>query len=156
MILTAGAAGSQGGGVSLQYDSMCVGCITSFAATPSAGDPLPLTLGSATDTGSRIQNINSAAFPGLFGSGLTAGQTHQLGTITFSSIGAAGAFALQADVLGPTDDLLNLAGGVISGTSTFNFATINVAPVPEPGTLSLLGMGLGGLYMVGRRSSRKR
>jgi hypothetical protein len=34
--------------------------------------------------------------------------------------------------------------------------TSGFAVVPEPGTLSLLGMGLGGLYVVGRRSSRKR
>jgi len=50
---------------------------------------------------------------------------------------------------------LDGSGSVESGTSIFNSATIN-APVPEPGTLSLLGMGLGGLYVVGRRSSRKR
>jgi hypothetical protein len=30
------------------------------------------------------------------------------------------------------------------------------AVVPEPGTFSLLSMGLGGLYVVGRRSRRKR
>jgi hypothetical protein len=155
VILTAGAGGSQGGGVSVDYSSLCVGCITTFAATPSAGDPLPMLLIAASDTGSRIESINSSSFPPYVGTGLAAGESHQLGTITFSSIGA-GAFALQADVLGPTDDILNLSSLVISGTSTFNVASINVAPVPEPGTLSLLGMGLGGLYVVGRRSSRKR
>lgn len=154
VILTAGAGGSQGAGVSVDYSSLCVGCVTTFQST--VGGPLPLGLGSTIDTGSRIENINSASFPPYVGTGLTAaGQSHQLGTITFSSIGA-GSFALLSDANGPTDDVLNLVGGVITGTTTFNIASINVAPVPEPGTLSLLGMGLGGLYAVGRRSSRKR
>ncbi|MBW2493731.1 MAG: PEP-CTERM sorting domain-containing protein [Deltaproteobacteria bacterium] len=79
-----------------------------------------------------------------------------LGTVTFSSIAAGAGLNILVTANDGTDDVLDLAGNVISGTTTFNVATINVAPVPEPGTLSLLGMGLGGLYMVGRRSSRKR
>jgi hypothetical protein len=155
VILTAGALGSTGAGVSVDYSSLCAGCIATFSSTPSF-PALPGLLGSTTNTGTVIENINSVASIFLgFGIGLTAaGQTHQLGTITFSNIGA-GAFSLQAAVLG-TDDVLDLNGDVISGTTTFNFGDINVAPVPEPGTLSLLGMGLGGLYVVGRRSSRKR
>lgn len=152
VILTAGPLGSQGAGVSVDYSSLCVGCVTTFQST--IGGPLPLGLGSTTDTGSRIENVNSASFPPYVGTGLAAGQSHQLGTITFSSIGA-GSFALLSDANGPTDDVLDINGNVITGTTTFNIASINVAPVPEPGTLSLLGMGLGGLYAVGRRSSRK-
>lgn len=159
VILTSGAGGSTGAGISVDYTSaLGLASITGFASTPSVGpaSPLPSTLGLTTDNGSQILNINSAAviFAG-FGTGLTAaGQTHQLGTITFAGV-SNGSFEITSLTIG-SDDILNLAGNVITGTSTFNTATMNVAPVPEPGTLSLLGMGLGGLYVVGRRSSRKR
>jgi len=158
VILTAGPLGSQGAGVSVDYSQVAGLSVVTFSNTP-AQPYLPTTLGDALDTGTRVEGINSAALIFLgFGTGLTAaGQSHQLGTITFSgSGGSGGGFTLTSDALGPNDGVLDLIGNNISGTTTFNTATMNVAPVPEPGTLSLLGMGLGGLYAVGRRSGRKR
>ena len=98
-----------------------------------------------------ILNINAGA---LGPPGLLNGASFILGTITFDLNGTPGTFDIFPYIDVPTgDDILDGGGGVISGTTTFNSA---FAVVPEPGTLSLLGMGLGGLYMVGRRSSRKR
>ena len=153
--LTAGPNGSQGGGISVDYSLALAGLtVLGYASTP--GGNLPITLGVTSDTGSRVQNINSGALPPFLGAGLANGESHMLGTITFDSTGLGGVFTLTADANGPTDGVLDLGGNNISGTTTFNGATMNVAPVPEPGTLSLLGMGLGGLYAVGRRSRRKR
>ena len=88
------------------------------------------------------------------GVGLLAGQSFLLGTVTFNSItGNPGTFTASVLVAPATSDgILNGSGIDISAISTFNNAT---AVVPEPGTISLLGMGLGGLYIVGRRSGRK-
>jgi len=149
VILTAGAAGSQGAGVSVDYSGVSGLTAVSFASTPAG--PLPLGLGSTTDLGGRIDNVNSAALPPYVGTGLTAaGQSHQLGTITFhKSVDVGnGTFEIFSDANGPTDDVLNLSGGVITDTTTFNSAFL--INVPEPGAIAMLAMGLGGMLLAGR------
>lgn len=148
VILTAGPNGSQGAGVSVDYSGVTDLSVITFAST--IGGPLPLLLGSTTDTGSRVENINSASFPPYVGTGLSNGQSHQLGTVTFNK-GAGvgnGTFEILSDANGPTDDILNLAGQVITSTSTFNSALL--INVPEPGAISMLVMGLGGMLLAGR------
>jgi len=107
--------------------------VATFQST--SGGALPLALGTTTDTGTRIENINSASFSPFFGTGLSAGQSHQLGTITFNKSGGvgAGAFEIQADANGPSDDVLDLDGNVITFTTTFNSAFLiqtGMAPTP--------------------------
>ena len=158
VILTAGPAGSAGAGVSVDY-SAAVGTLSviGFASTPSAfGGALPLTVGATTDLGSRIDNINSVALisSGL-GTGLLAGQSHQLGTVTFhTDVLGIGMFEIQSGIFGPTDGVLNLAGDEIQLFSTFNSAFLNI--IPEPGGFELLGLGLAMLALLCRRRSRCR
>ena len=150
VVLTAGATGSLGASVSIDYSDIgAAGSLVTFGSTP--GGVLPVAIATTSNVGSVIFSINAGAFgpPGL-----AAGNSFVLGTITFALNGNPGTFDIFPYIDGPAgDDVLDGGGGVISGTTTFNGAS---AVVPEPGTLSLLGMGLGGLYMVGRRSSRKR
>jgi hypothetical protein len=124
VILTAGPNGSQGAGVSVDYSWIGGLSVTTFSAT--AGGSLPLLLGTVSDTGSRVENINSASFPPIVGTGLAAGQSHQLGTVTFYTGGGLGmgTFEIRSDADGPTDDVLNLAGNVITSTTTFNSALL--------------------------------
>jgi hypothetical protein len=150
VILTAGPLGSQGAGVSVDYSGALPGVtVTTFAAT--IGGPLPLLLGSPEDTGSRVENVNSASFPPYVGTGLTAaGQSHQLGTVTFHKSADLGTdtYEIRVDVNGPSDDVLDLTGNVISDTTAFNSAFL--INVPEPGAIAMLAMGLGGMLLAGR------
>jgi hypothetical protein len=143
VILTAGSGGSLGAGVSVDYSGVVGLSVVSFASTE--GGPLPLMLGTTTDTGSRVENINSGAFPAAYlGTGLSAGQSHQLGTVTFSK-GAHvgnGTFEIRSDAAGPTDDVLDLNGKVITGTTAFQSAylvEVGAAPTPThtPGPTSI-------------------
>ena len=152
VILTAGPAGSTGAGVSVDY-SAALGklSVISFSSMPSAfGGALPLTVGDTTDTGSRIDNINSVALiPFGLGTGLVAeGDSHMLGTVTFhKDVLVNETFEIRVDTNGPTDGVLNLAGEEIQNTSTFNSAFL--INVPELGALPLLIM-VGGMMLAGR------
>ena len=137
VILTAGPNGSIGAGVGVDY-SAALGTLSvlGFANTPSEGadSPLPLSFWRTFDTGSRVETINSLAFPAAgIGTGLAAGQSHQLGTVTFhSSVFLNGIFEIQSDVDSLVDDVLNLNGDAINATTTFNSAFLVNVDVLEP------------------------
>lgn len=85
------------------------------------------------------------------GLGLPAGATAYLGTVTFHKDSLInGTFDLIVNTDGPNSasDIIRLDGGLITATTTFNSATL--VNVPEPGALSLLVMGLGGMLLAGR------
>ncbi len=155
VILTAGPGGSIGGGVSVNYgDALPKVGVTGFQSL-STTKPfvyLPLQVGSTTNISPYIDNINAAAAPPLGnGIGLPPGVTAYLGTVTFHKdvlINGTSEFIVGVDGPGGTDGILDGNGGNISGTTAFNSAFL--VNVPEPGALSLLVMGLGGMLLAGR------
>jgi hypothetical protein len=93
------------------------------------------------NTGTQVTTLNnSSVFP------LPASTSIVLATITFSvTVGSTGTF-----------DLITLysPGESIDQMDPGGFGTSSITKTPEPGTLSLLAMGLTGLYVVGRRRGR--
>jgi len=136
VILTAGPNGAFGADVSVDYSEVLVALVVvGYASTPS-GPELPGTLGAPYDTGDRIESINSIAFhPDLnLGIGLPAGQSHQLGTVTFHNIALTdGVFEIRSDADGPTNGVGDLFYNLITDTTTFNSAFLdNAFPAATP------------------------
>jgi hypothetical protein len=78
-----------------------------------------------------------------------AGAFDQLGTIALHNDGSpAGAFEIRSDANSPTDGVLDLGGGDITSTTTFNSAFITI---PEPNALTDLGSGIATLALLHRR-----
>jgi len=113
---------------------------------------LPLAVGTTTDQDPFVDNINAAASPPTSsGLGLPAGQSAYLGTVSFhKDLVVNGTFEITVGNNGPggTDGILDGGGGDITSTTTFNSAYL--VNVPEPGALSLLVMGVGGMLLAGR------
>jgi hypothetical protein len=127
VILTTGPNGSRGAGVSVDYSGVLSSLVViGYMSTPGGG--LPIMLGTTSDTGSRVENINSASIPPHVGSGLpSAGQTHQLGTVTFRvSQLPSGTLEIRSDANGPTDDVFDFDGNTITSTTTFNSAYLSI------------------------------
>jgi hypothetical protein len=149
VVLTAGPNSSDGGGLSIDYSS-ALGILQVTAVSATHAAPLSGTgLGEPTDnpTTGIISNMNDFCF-GL--NCLVAGSSYLMGTITFQRTGAVGSGDKEivpfVDTTS-TDGLLDGLGSDVSSTSTFNSAFVNV---PEPGAISLLVMGLGGMLLAGR------
>jgi hypothetical protein len=153
VLITAGPGGILGAGVSVDYSAALpkysVVSFRRFNTKPF----LPTSLGVDSNMPPFIDNINAASVPFLSqGVGLPAGATAYLGTVTFHKdavISGTSEFAVGTFGPGGTDAVLRLTDSAnISATTTFNSAfAVNV---PEPGALSLLVMGLGGMLLAGR------
>jgi hypothetical protein len=133
VILTAGPKGSLAGTVSVDYSAFLGKLVVlQYASTP--GGPLPLRLTYESDTGNRIEEINSGALAPYVGTGLTeAGQSHQLGTVTFQmGVFVDGIFEIKSDADFHWDAVLDINGNDITATTTFNSAfLINVPELIE-------------------------
>jgi hypothetical protein len=153
VILTAGPADSIGADLSIDYsDALPKLGVTAFQSMTTTVPLfyLPLLLASPTDTGTFIANLSAAAAPPISqGIGLPAGVSAYLGTVSFHKDQLInGTSEIFANTDNPGNGVLDGLGGNISGTTTFNSAF--VVNVPEPGALSLLVMGLGGMLLAGR------
>jgi hypothetical protein len=143
---------SAGGAVTVDYsDALGKLSVVGFQhfVTDNTGT-LPLDLGPSVDTGSQVRNINAAAFIPLVGSGLPNGATYLMGTVTFHKhAGPAGTFDITSILTGTEEFVLgdfSTSPVVLNGASLSN--------VPEPGTASLLALGLGALALASRRVDR--
>ncbi len=149
---------SQGGGVTVDYSgagsSLSVVSFQNFV-----GGPLLLQLGSVTDTGTQIRNINAGAFIPFVGTGLGSGATYLLGTVTFHAESGAGTFPITA-LITATDGFINADGSLenpaaCAGDFSIPCATSTIV-VPEPETIATTLAAVAALIGVGRVRRRDR
>jgi hypothetical protein len=100
--------------------------------------------------GSRVELINSICFCDWdIGTGLEAGQSHQLGYVTFNVRPVSvGRYEILSDADGPSDGVLDGNTNDVSDSTTFNSAFITI---PEPSALPVLGSGTAMLALLYRR-----
>ena len=111
---------------------------------PAGWFPLP--------TGTAEPNLYNFPFVGgdLFGNdNLPGGTTHIMGS---ANVVVNEAGTITPTLVASNADSIEGGGASVSGEYTFIAGTINV--IPEPGTATLLGLGLGALSLAGRRRQR--
>ncbi len=145
-----------------------VGTDTNPTAGVSIYDPIGSGVSSLNSTGAVAGRINSyesgAGLQGLPANGVaytvgtftaTAPARYNIGSAFFLVNGAlddgADIFAGLFNLPGILDGFVDIDGNPLP-VSSFSFGTATI--IPEPGTVSLLGLGLVGLILAGRRSRR--
>jgi hypothetical protein len=137
VVLTAGANGSIGAGVSVNYGDALPKVDNITFTSFNTAIYLPSNLGTTSEIGTYIDNQNSAATPfDVTGIGLSPGQSVYLGTVTFHKgnlINGTVDITVGTNGPGGTDDVLDGVGNTITGSVDFNDAElINVGPTATP------------------------
>jgi hypothetical protein len=142
VILTAGPTGSEGAAVSVDFSSIGANALVvqllgsesdTPRNTPSRGvdTVLPIQMEFPLIRGSRVELINSVCACDLdIGTGLEAGQSHQLGYVTFNAHRIPrGRYEIRSDADGSNDGVLDGDGNEILPTTdiTFNSAFIGIS-----------------------------
>jgi hypothetical protein len=160
-----------GHGVSINFDTDLVNELNIVGYGAWAG----LTFGSTT-MATQYAAIGTGAGPATESSGATGGRirTFESGQLTGPLFLPTGSYVIGTArfvvTANGTTDGLDLFTGLFnvgvddvidnnfavipSSALVFNGAEVNVTVIPEPGTVSLLGLGLVGLVLAGRRSRR--
>jgi len=163
-----GDTGSNGASVSVDYTA----ALANLSVTGASNNPdsfFAFSPAGAPDSGTLgfVYHLNAGSIcgfaggclgdPTLWGPPAVGTYTARIGTITFNVDAlTSGTVGITVGLYDPfADGVGDAIGGDACVSSGCTFSS-GFAVVPEPGTLSLLSLGLGGLYAVGRRSSRKR
>ena len=130
---------------------------TSYGTTTMAGAYAPLTAGifeAVESTASNIGEINAYESFAALGQAYLPTGSYAVGTAKFVVVGFGvdGPDVFIGLFTGADDVLNNQNFPIPSSGLVFGNATVNV--VPEPTTAALLGLGLVGLVLAGRRSRR--
>lgn len=139
--------------------------INSVNVSSSGGGTLTITL---TDTGLILPTV--ATVPNTLVSQYIGGTTSGGSTVTFSTSFDGGTIGTIGPLAGPSfsGDLVNTitttnpfslteivtVSQAVAGITSFD-AGVTTAPVPEPGTMVLLGVGLLGIAIYGKRRMNK-
>jgi hypothetical protein len=148
VILTAGPGGSEGAGVSVDFSEIGTNALVLLAFregndnptpdnTPSVGrdSALPVQVDLPLIGETRVETINSVCIcQNGIGTGLEAGQSHQLGYVTFNiSRLPLGGYVIRSDANGQGDGVLDGDGKEILPKTeiTFNSASLNIEIPPD-------------------------
>jgi hypothetical protein len=128
VILYGSPAGALGTGVSVDYSGALPSLTVSGFSSTLTPPYLTGKLGTTTNTGGRIVNLNAMARPSASsGIGLPPGLNAQLGTVTFRNNGSpTGTFEIRSDSNSPTDGVLDRKGRNIAHTTTFKSAFVTI------------------------------
>ena len=147
VILTAGPRGSEGAAVSVDFSEIGKYALVLLARregndnptpdnTPSVGrdSALPVEVDPPLIQGTRVEEINSVCVcQAGIGTGLEAGQSHQLGYVTFNTFPlSVGRYVIRSDADGQGDAVLDGDGKEILPKTeiTFNSAFLNIGIQP--------------------------
>ena len=144
IVITAGAQGVASYTLSVLYDPLKL-VVNSFSNTALPGfNPL----GTIVDSGNSLSSF--AGVGNIFGTtGILPFASQSIGTITFHKLAGVGTFFVTPAFLTAADTMANIGPPSVGITPTFVAAKL--VNVPEPTTAILLGLGLAGLSVAGRR-----